>query len=191
MKKLLLLSLLFVANSIFAQKNAVPKSYEIEEVLWYYQKPEKYIYRTDNFVEAKNRGKKHLKKQGYETSSDEDILFSVTKDKKSDFNFVMANATLSKDQNFDAEVFANQSIKVLKNNYEQMEIPIEIAEKPVQIDGKDFYLITILVLHPEHKHSIFGYFGKIGNSVLTIMALTDNPEDEKLTNQSILNSRFE
>ncbi|UPT71177.1 MAG: hypothetical protein M0D53_01835 [Flavobacterium sp. JAD_PAG50586_2] len=185
MNKLFLL--LLFSNLIFAQK-----IYKIETISWSYEKPKNYFYKTDNFSKIVKTGEKLLEDdKRLNLNPEEDILFSIAKEKDSNFNIIMSSYLSNKNiKTYGMDEYINKLVKLVKEKYKDLETPINITKEKIQIDGKVFYVIKNIVSNPKKKYTTCMYIGEIANKELQITSVIDNIIDEKLITESILNSKF-
>ena len=186
-KNILIISFFLIANSIFAQK-----VYKVDCVSWIYEKPENYNYQTDNFSEIVNLGESFLNNEkNLNLNTEEDILFSITKEENVNFNIIISSYLSNNNiKTFGLDEYITELINVFKEKYKELGTPINITKEKIQIDGKVFYVIKNIISNPEKNYTTYMYIGEIGNKELQITTVIDNPIDEKLITQSILNSKF-
>ena len=186
-KNILIISFFLIANSIFAQK-----VYKVDCVSWIYEKPENYNYQTDNFSEIVNLGESFLNNEkNLNLNPEEDILFSITKEENVNFNIIISSYLSNNNiKTFGLDEYITELINVFKEKYKELGTPINITKEKIQIDGKVFYVIKNIISNPEKNYTTYMYIGEIGNKELQITTVIDNPIDEKLITQSILNSKF-
>ena len=187
MNKLLFPLILLFSNLIFAQKN-----YKIENVSWTYETPKNYVYKTDNFSQIIEKGEKLLEKdKELNLKPEEDILFSIAKEKDSIFNIVISSYLSNKNiKTFGLDNYIKELIKVFENNYAELNTPIEISSEKIEIDGKVFYKIKNVISNSQKKYTTYMFIGEIANKELQISSVIDNEIDEKLIIESIIKSKF-
>ena len=186
-KYILIISFFLIANSSVAQK-----VYKVDCVSWIYEKPENYNYQTDNFSEIVNLGESFLNNEkNLNLNPEEDILFSITKEENVNFNIIISSYLSNNNiKTFGLDEYITELINVFKEKYKELGTPINITKEKIQIDGKVFYVIKNIISNPEKNYTTYMYIGEIGNKELQITTVIDNPIDEKLITQSILNSKF-
>ena len=186
-KSILIILLSLITNSIFAQK-----VYKVDSISWIYEKPENYIYQTDNFSEIVSVGENFLKNdKTINLNPDEDILFSITKEENANFNIIISSYLSNNNiKAFGFDEYIAELINVFKEKYKELETPINITKEKIQIDGRVFCVIKNVISNPQKNYTTYMYIGEIGNKELQITTVIDNPTDEKIINDSILNSKF-
>ena len=187
MNKIFLFLILLLSNITFAQK-----VYKIENISWTYEMPQKYFYQTDNFSQIVTIGEKFLENdKNLNLNPEEDILFSIAKEKDSNFNIIISSY-LSKNniKKFGIDEYLNKLIEVYKEKYTELGTPISISKEKIEIDGKIFYKIKNVILNPQKKYTTYMFIGEIANKELQISSVIDNEVDEKLIIESVLNSKF-
>lgn len=187
MNRFLLFLILLLSNTTFAQK-----IYKIENISWTYEIPKKYFYKADNFSQIISTGEKFLENdKRLDLNPDEDILFSIAKEKESNYNIVISSY-LSNDniQRFGLTGYISIVKGIFEEKYRELETPINISTEKIEIDGKVFYKIKNVISNPQKKYTTYMFIGEIANKELQISSAIDNEFDEKLIIDSILNSKF-
>jgi hypothetical protein len=187
MKKIFLFIIILLSNISFSQK-----IYKIENITWTYQMPKEYFYQTDNFSQIVTTGGKFLENdKNLNLNPNEDILFSIAKEKDSNFNIIMSSYLSDNNiKRFGIDEYINKLVEVFKEKYKELETPISISKEKVEIDGKVFYKIKNVISNPQKKYTKFMFIAEIANKELQISSVIDNEVDEKIIIDSILNSTF-
>lgn len=187
MNKIFLFLILSYSSLTFAQK-----VYKIENISWTYEMPKNYLYQTDNFSQIVKTGEKFLENdKNLNLNPDEDILFSIIKNKDSNFNIIISSYLSNNNiKRFGIEEYINKLIDFFKEKFKELETPISISKEKIEIDGKVFYIIKNVVSNPQKKYTTYMFIGEIANKELQISSIIDNEVDEKLITESILSSKF-
>lgn len=183
----ILFSLILFTNITFAQK-----VYKVENISWTYEMPKNYFYQTDNFSQIISTGEKFLENdKTLKLNPEEDILFSIAKEKDSNFNIIISSYLSNNNiRKFGIEEYISKLKEVFENKYKELETPINISTEKIEIDGKVFYKIKNIISNPQKKYTTIMFIGEIGNKELQISSIIDNEMDEKLITESILKSKF-
>lgn len=187
MNKIFLSLMLLFSNIIFAQK-----IYKIENIYWKYEIPKNYFYQTDNFSQIVKKGEKFLENdKNLNLNPNEDILFSIAKEKDTNFNIIISSYLSNNNiKTFGIDEYINKLIEVFKEKYKELETPINISSEKIEIDGIVFYKIKNIILNPQKKYTTLMFIGEIANKELQISSVIDNEIDERIITESILKSKF-
>ena len=187
MNKFLLFLILLLSNTTFSQK-----VYKIENTSWTYEIPKNYFYQTDNFSQIISSGEKFLENdKTLNLNPDEDILFSIAKEKESNFNIIISSYLSNNNiKRFGLTQYINKLKEMFEEKYKELGTPINISSEKIEIDGKVFYKIKNVISNPQKKYTTYMFIGEIANKELQISIVIDNEVDEKLIIASILNSKF-
>ncbi len=187
MNKILLFLILLFSNITFAQK-----VYKIENVFLTFEMPQNYFYKTDNFSQIILTGEKFIENdKTLNLNPEEDILFSIAKEKDSNFNIIISSyLSGSNIKRFGLTEYVSKLKKMFEEKYKELETPINISTEKIEIDGKVFYKIKNVISNPQKKYTTLMFIGQIANKELQISSVVDNEVDEKIITESILKSKF-
>jgi hypothetical protein len=193
MKNILLILILGFSIQSFGQN-----SYRIENQIWNYTKPSKYISRVDNFEKDRKTGEDYVKKQndGTTLSTDDKILVSIAKTDSTQMNIVLASYKNNGNiERFTLKGYAEKLGEYLKLNpkNDDPKIIVTLNVNEITIDEKKFYLISKTTNYTEQNYSYTSdyYVSEIEGKEFSIAVVYDNKTDKKKIEKSILESTFE
>lgn len=171
------------------------KGYQIEKIIWKYQKPTGYKTRIDNFSSIIKSGDSLVKRNNslQKQSNDDVILFAVAKSDSIDLNIVLGsyknNSNIVK---FTLKGYVEKLAEFLKSNYEQLKSEVQITTNETFIDKVHFFVIESKIHHQEKNFTYWTkmYIAEVSGKELNITVTYDNENDKKEIERSILTSKF-